>query len=1145
MKRKSILKALLLTVLMCCLTFALVACGGKHTVTFNYGVDGNGDGEVDVVTVEVGDGSLLEEPTDVPTREGYTFVGWGTDNGMWNFEEDTVTSDLTLTARWSAGDPVDPGTPGTTFYVNYELGIGAAEDATTPDRQTVTAAGTTIKLPAAPAAGAGWEFTGWLVSGETELRAPESDYTVNGTVTITAQWKSLTKISPEWDTDGLIDDRGEVLKDLVGTYTPAGGGDITVTIAKDVLSAAMQTFLENAEEEGSMATTPETGAFHAEEKAPSCLTDGTGTLYYTVYYQVPETSLYVEESVAVYTFPISAQGHFCTNWNVTVAPTEGSTGTAQSVCTTCGNTVPVTLPKFTETNVVTEETELAEGYYFKETKRELTCEQDGIVDYQYMFTSSDLTNAKVSTSDSTENTVSFTVTTPATGHDYPETATRQENKFVVNCNNNCGENYTLTITFANGGGTGDAPDMSSMTVSFDKEAMTFSFTTPASCPFTAPASNFFDGWRDGENTYGNSAPVTVPATAEASITLTAQWTTEHTHRFTNNPHYDAATGKVVITCALCDEEKLYEVTGISLDDGAPSSFVVTDTAVGTAVTLPEGFTVNARGSWETDEDSGVTTAIAIPASELTAEIATNAFKNATITVMLKDGVTATVTGVTLLTQKLSSGNLTVNTYTDRAREIGTFTGEFEIRYTLSNIQRNTQNDQISGGPDMWNSWLLTFVSNGKDAVLREDNFMVGNFGRGDGVLNTATETTATEGMQATLQVEDELSFVVTRTYDTDAGVYELTIVISGGEKDITVTITEPGTLGNVMTVYLAGEDTAYDYSAVNAADEQIAMTGIEADNVSVAYGTELNNVSLPVYGVYGSRAVKDLIASGYTLTCDGYSATTPDTYTVTVKYSEFEEVTAEVTVEEESTLPEALANYSLEEAAEGLTFTGANGFGPAEGGTVFVDNDRHKSIIISESVYEGKIANGITINLWANPTDVGENWEALLSIYDDGAAATDLNKYQHFRIGITGLDFGFNGNEGSGSTIVFSGGGFDNTVGKGGLADTAGKWTMYTLTISTTEVKVYVNGVLQRTYGEGAATWGNGASSWSAAKVLEMLNTYSNGIRLGSYWPTADLENDAEVANFAGTMRDASLYASVLDDSMVSELYNSSKADIS
>lgn len=221
MKRKSILKALLLTVLMCCLTFALVACGGKHTVTFNYGVDGNGDGEVDVVTVEVGDGSLLEEPTDVPTREGYTFVGWGTDNGMWNFEEDTVTADITLNARWSAGDPIDPGTPGTTVYVNYELGIGAAKSdpSSVPDRW-FGAPGTTIKLPPAPAADAGWEFTGWLVTGETELRAAGSDYTVTGTVTITAQWKSVAYTQYTWKVTTPPSDSAAG----VATGTPVVGG---------------------------------------------------------------------------------------------------------------------------------------------------------------------------------------------------------------------------------------------------------------------------------------------------------------------------------------------------------------------------------------------------------------------------------------------------------------------------------------------------------------------------------------------------------------------------------------------------------------------------------------------------------------------------------------------------------------------------------------------------------------------------------------------------------------------------------------------------------------------------------------------------------------------------------------------------------
>ena len=328
----------------------------------------------------------------------------------------------------------------------------------------------------------------------------------------------------------------------------------------------MQTFLENAEEEGSMATTPETGAFHAEEKAPSCLTDGTGTLYYTVYYQVPETSLYVEESVAVYTFPISAQGHFCTNWNVTVAPTEESTGTAQSVCTTCGNTVPVTLPKFTETNVVTAETELAEGYYFKETKRELTCEQDGIVDYQYMFTSSDLTNAKVSTSDSTENTVSFTVTTPATGHkieievqfsDATETDTVTKASLIARCRNaGCDKGWNeeadpanATVTFNLGSGNVQSGDvtLAEEDVKFDPETQQFTVTLPDDDAMTLIAGMIFTGWKVGDTPY--AAGSTISVAAGGTIDVTGNFT-KHTHNYgeVTFEHSGDNAGKFVAKC---------------------------------------------------------------------------------------------------------------------------------------------------------------------------------------------------------------------------------------------------------------------------------------------------------------------------------------------------------------------------------------------------------------------------------------------------------------------------------------------------------------------------------------------------------------------------------------------------------------------
>lgn len=872
MKRKSILKALLLTVLMCCLTFALVACGGKHTVTFNYGVDGNGDGEVDVVTVEVGDGSLLEEPTDVPTRDGYTFVGWGTDNGMWNFEEDTVTSDLTLTARWSAGDPIDPGTPGTTVYVNYALGVGAADSASEETRQPVTP-GTTIKLPDAPAANAGWEFTGWLVEKETELRAAGSDYTVTGTVTITAQWKSVAYTQYTWQVTTPPSDSAAG----VATGTPVGGGkDITVELPA---------FPAN---ESGYADVPTAGKYNVETADATCTENATETLYYTI----PQTQTYESYTLLIDVQPLPgepATGHLYTTWTVTQQPSASATGTATETCADCGKTIEITLPV------------LSDGSYASEGT-DATCETAGVKTYTYTIPDEDLKDNNVSAAEGTVKTVSFTVTTPATGHDYPAEATWQENKFVVNCNNDCGENYTLTITFATGGGTGDAPDMSSMKVSFDEEAMTFSFMTPESCPFTAPERNFFDGWSDGESTYGNSAPVTVPATAEASITLTAQWTTEHTHRFTNNPHYDAATDTVVITCALCDEEKSYEVTGISLDDGAPSSFVVTDTAVGATVDLPEDFTVNARGSWETDEDSGVTTAIAIPASELTAEIATNAFKNATITVELKEGVTVNIENVTLYQETKAAGSQ--SNYA--IESLGDFTGEFEMQFSLTNIVPSSNN---------WESWIIIFESNELEARLRVDNYLQYNFGRAEGQFtadNTPGASVQLSGFEnndaefwSELKAMTAVDFTISRTYNTESGVYTIVVTVreTNGDAVAAYTIVEPETTGNRITVSLSadGANTSFTRSSTVAANENYdcTFTSIAADDVTVAYGTELNDVPVSVYGV-SSRTPKDLIASGYTLTCDGYSATTPDTYTVTVKYGEFEDTVSLTVLEEEN-----------------------------------------------------------------------------------------------------------------------------------------------------------------------------------------------------------------------------------------------------
>lgn len=60
--------------------------------------DSNGGSEVKSITVK--SGSKITEP--VCTKENYEFVAWTFNGKEWNFENDTVTSDITLVANWYA-----------------------------------------------------------------------------------------------------------------------------------------------------------------------------------------------------------------------------------------------------------------------------------------------------------------------------------------------------------------------------------------------------------------------------------------------------------------------------------------------------------------------------------------------------------------------------------------------------------------------------------------------------------------------------------------------------------------------------------------------------------------------------------------------------------------------------------------------------------------------------------------------------------------------------------------------------------------------------------------------------------------------------------------------------------------------------------
>ena len=65
---------------------------------FSVTFDSNGGSTVSPLG-EVLEGTTISTPTE-PTNEGYSLVGWYNGNSQWNFATDTVTSNITLTAKW-------------------------------------------------------------------------------------------------------------------------------------------------------------------------------------------------------------------------------------------------------------------------------------------------------------------------------------------------------------------------------------------------------------------------------------------------------------------------------------------------------------------------------------------------------------------------------------------------------------------------------------------------------------------------------------------------------------------------------------------------------------------------------------------------------------------------------------------------------------------------------------------------------------------------------------------------------------------------------------------------------------------------------------------------------------------------------------
>lgn len=74
--------------------YAVEVLQGTLTVNEGYTVTIN-----DTVLTDVAHGSVLEE-VEIPSKEGYYFIGWYANNKVWDFTNDVVEKDMTILAMW-------------------------------------------------------------------------------------------------------------------------------------------------------------------------------------------------------------------------------------------------------------------------------------------------------------------------------------------------------------------------------------------------------------------------------------------------------------------------------------------------------------------------------------------------------------------------------------------------------------------------------------------------------------------------------------------------------------------------------------------------------------------------------------------------------------------------------------------------------------------------------------------------------------------------------------------------------------------------------------------------------------------------------------------------------------------------------------
>lgn len=143
-----------------------------YTVTFN------SNGGSNVTSLSIKENNLIAKPAN-PTKAGHTFDGWYKDSNLstpWNFTSDTVTSNITLYAKWIKD--------GVQYTVTFESNGGSLIDS-----QTVNESSKVTK-PSDPTK-ADYEFEGWFQDEGLTIPWNFDVDLVNSNITLYAKWTPI------------------------------------------------------------------------------------------------------------------------------------------------------------------------------------------------------------------------------------------------------------------------------------------------------------------------------------------------------------------------------------------------------------------------------------------------------------------------------------------------------------------------------------------------------------------------------------------------------------------------------------------------------------------------------------------------------------------------------------------------------------------------------------------------------------------------------------------------------------------------------------------------------------------------------------------------------------------------------------------